>query len=144
MAVCGLKDIAPLLDSYISSSPFKCWLNYFSSTGFLDTTQGNIQISSCSNCDIAWLYKDAHRFGLDIYRDLVGDYNILCPRTNSGSALAVLNRQDSEFVDLMNSCPETGISRNKKPLLLPFYDVNHLFLSLYYKYYFNFFKMSLS
>ena len=75
---------------------------------FLDTTQGYIRIASCSNCDIAWLYKDAHRFGLEEYRALIGDYNILCPRTNSGSAIAVLDRQDSDFVALMNSCPDSG------------------------------------
>ena len=80
----------------------------FFSIDFLHTTHGNIQIASCSDCDIAWLYKDAHRFGLEEYRSLIGDYNILCPRTNSGSAIAVLDRQDSDFIALMNSCPDTG------------------------------------
>jgi hypothetical protein len=74
----------------------------------LATTKGNIRIESCSNCDIAWLYKDAHRFGLKTYQDLIGNYNILCPRTNSGSAVAVLDNLSPDFIELMESCPETG------------------------------------
>ena len=73
------------------------------------TNNGNIRVASCSNCDIAWLYKDAHKFGLQTYQDLVGNYNILCPRTNSGAAVAVLDNHNPDFIDLMESCPDTGI-----------------------------------
>ena len=76
---------------------------------FLATNNGNIRVASCSNCAIAWLYKDAHKFGLQTYQELVGNYNILCPRTNSGAAVAVLDNHNPDFIDLMESCPDTGI-----------------------------------
>ena len=38
-----------------------------------------IEVGEC-DCSIAWLYKDAHKYGLTQYQDLVGDSgnNVLC------------------------------------------------------------------
>ena len=60
-----------------------------------------IEVGDC-DCSIAWLYKDAHKYGLTQYQDLVGDSgnNIICD-----SAGAILLAEDPEFIGLMDSCP---------------------------------------
>ena len=60
-----------------------------------------IEVGDC-DCSIAWLYKDAHKYGLTQYQDLVGDSgnNIICD-----SVGAILLAEDPEFIALMDSCP---------------------------------------
>ena len=31
-----------------------------------------LMLQNCDSCDIAWLYKDAHMFGVETYRSLIG------------------------------------------------------------------------
>ena len=47
--------------------------------GLIIPTFGQITISDClSDCSMAWLYKDAHKFGLDQYKQLIGGQNVIC------------------------------------------------------------------
>ena len=62
---------------------------------------GTALAKSCSSCDIAWLYKDAHKFGLDNYKNLIGQGNVVCPE-GIGS---ILETTDPDFITLMESCP---------------------------------------
>ena len=67
-----------------------------------NTDHGTVLAKSCSTCDdIAWLYKDAHKFGLDKYKNLVGEGNVVCPE-GIGS---ILETTDPDFITLMESCP---------------------------------------
>ena len=81
--------------------------------GLLATNHGPIRLGweSCSNCDIAWLYKDAHRFGLQVYQDLLGE-NVLCRDVIGLHAEVVfkpiLEYHSRDFIELMESCPYTG------------------------------------
>ena len=54
------------------------------------------------DCTVAWLYKDAHKFGFTQYETLVGGHgnNIICD-----SIGPVLETEDPVFITLMNSCP---------------------------------------
>ena len=62
---------------------------------------GTALAKSCSSCDSAWLYKDAHKFGLDTYKNLIGQGNVVCPE-GIGS---ILETTDPDFITLMESCP---------------------------------------
>ena len=64
-----------------------------------------IEVGEC-DCSIAWLYKDAHKYGLTQYQDLVGDSgnNIICD-----SVGAILLAEDPDFISLMDSCPGNKI-----------------------------------
>ena len=59
-------------------------------------------INSCNSCTVAWLYKDAHKFGIDAYKQLVGSNNAFCPDVGP-----VLETDDADFIAQMNSCPCT-------------------------------------
>ena len=65
----------------------------------IQTNVGSTQAGLC-DCTIAWLYKDAHKFGLDKYIKLVGNdgYNIYCDEG------PVLRTEDVEFIKRMNAC----------------------------------------
>lgn len=60
----------------------------------------SVMIESCDTCDIAWLYKDAHNYGLEAYKALLGS-NVLCPNNNT----PILDITDQDFIDLMEGCP---------------------------------------
>lgn len=62
------------------------------------------RVDDCSTCDIAWLYHDAHRFGIYNYQKLVGENNVVCP---GGQIGAVLESTDPDFIKLMQDCPHT-------------------------------------
>ena len=69
-------------------------------------------VESCSNCDIAWLYKDAHRFGLKSYRNLIGNNNLLCQYGDATEPdVPFLDNDKPEFLELMKSCPDTGTNK---------------------------------
>ena len=61
-----------------------------------------IRVDSCDTCDIAWLYKDAKKFGFDTYKSLIGAGNVQCPNGDP-----VLESENPEFITLMESCPDT-------------------------------------
>ena len=61
---------------------------------------GDAKVANCNSCDIAWLYQDAQNFGLDQYRNIVGENNVLCPEIGP-----VLTTEDQDFIQLMESCP---------------------------------------
>ena len=57
-------------------------------------------------CDIAWLYKDAKKFGLDRYTSIVqGQVNVQCQL--GWDIGTVLGSQDPEFISHLESCPDT-------------------------------------
>ena len=60
-----------------------------------------ILVGEC-DCSIAWLYKDAHKFGITQYQHLVGDSgnNVICNDVGP-----ILLSEDPEFIALMDSCP---------------------------------------
>ena len=66
----------------------------------LTTEEGQTLVKDCSNCTIAWLYKDAHQFGIDTYKMLVGTDNVICDQIGP-----VLETDDQDFINQMNSCP---------------------------------------
>ena len=61
-----------------------------------------LDASSCG-CEIAWLYKDAHRYGLEQYKELIdgmtGGNNVNCPEG------PVLTTSNTEFIARMEACP---------------------------------------
>ena len=69
----------------------------------IDLMQTNVGVTKAGLCDctIAWLYKDAHKFGLEKYKNLVGNegYNVICPEG------PVLVTEDTAFIDRMDACP---------------------------------------
>ena len=69
-------------------------------SAFMITAPVSSYINSCDNCDIAWLYKDAHQFGLDAYKGLVHEGNVICPDVGP-----ILETDDPNFIAQMDSCP---------------------------------------
>ena len=58
-------------------------------------------VDNCmASCDIAWLYKDAHKFGIDSYKGLIGPWNVICSDIGP-----ILECQIPEFIAFMDSCP---------------------------------------
>ena len=53
-----------------------------------------------SSCEIAWLYKDAHRFGIDAYKGLIGPGNMICSDVGP-----ILETENPTFIAFMDSCP---------------------------------------
>ena len=53
-----------------------------------------------TSCDIAWLYKDAHKFGIDAYKGLICPGNVICSVVGP-----ILECQIPEFIAFMDSCP---------------------------------------
>ena len=67
----------------------------------LTTTNGPNMVDNCmSSCDIAWLYKDAHMFGIDAYKGLLGPGNVICSDVGP-----ILESQNPTFIAFMDSCP---------------------------------------
>merc|ERR1711993_83747 len=70
----------------------------------MNSNVGTTRLSSCG-CEIAWLYKDAHRYGINQYKQLIdgmsGGNNVICPEG------PVLTTTDPEFKAKMEACPET-------------------------------------
>ena len=70
-----------------------------------------LDASSCG-CEIAWLYKDAHRYGLEQYKELIdgmtGGHNVNCPEG------PVLTTSNTEFIARMEACPGILIIRSIK------------------------------
>ena len=65
------------------------------------TSGGPNMVDNCmSSCDIAWLYKDAHMFGIDAYKGLIGPRNVICSDVGP-----ILESQDPEFIAFMDNCP---------------------------------------
>ena len=75
----------------------------------METNYGMARVADCESCDIAWLYKDARRFGLEQYRNLIGLNNVVCP----GNIGSVLFTEDPDFIRLMESCE--GLNVTLKP-----------------------------
>eukprot|EP00095_Tigriopus_kingsejongensis_P000591 maker-scaffold95_size379157-snap-gene-0.24 protein:Tk00591 transcript:maker-scaffold95_size379157-snap-gene-0.24-mRNA-1 annotation:"hypothetical protein ASPNIDRAFT_182707" len=69
---------------------------------FIIPLNDKTQVQDCSNCSIAWLWRDAFRFGRDEYLRLVGDKNVICSETGP-----VLESADEDFNAEMQSCPVT-------------------------------------
>lgn len=65
-----------------------------------NTEKGTIAVGSCYTCDIAWLYKDAQKYGLDSYKAIIGR-NVMCPESNT----PILENDDKDFIELMEDCP---------------------------------------
>ena len=63
---------------------------------------GNNLIEDCFTCDVAWIYKDAHKFGLDAYKNLVGHGNLRCMNSNGEP---ILESENSELISFLESCP---------------------------------------
>jgi len=71
----------------------------------LTTSGGPNMVDNCmSSCDIAWLYKDAHMFGINAYKGLIGPNNVICSDVGP-----ILESQDPEFIAFMDNCPYTEI-----------------------------------
>ena len=67
----------------------------------LTTSGGPNMVDNCmSSCDIAWLYKDAHMFGINAYKGLIGPNNVICSDVGP-----ILESQDPEFIAFMDNCP---------------------------------------
>ena len=68
----------------------------------MNSNVGTTRLSSCG-CEIAWLYKDAHRYGINQYKQLIDGMsagnNVICPEG------AVLTTTDPEFKAKMEACP---------------------------------------
>ena len=75
--------------------------------------------ADCSTCDIAWLYHDAHRFGIYNYQRLVGENNVVCP----GKIGAVLESSDPDFIKLMQDCPRMYNPSSLKTIHMNFWTV---------------------
>ena len=62
---------------------------------------GAIHVGDCLNdCSMAWLYKDAEMFGMEEYRKLLGEDNVVC--SDSGPILAGDN---PNLIKHFDSCP---------------------------------------
>ena len=68
----------------------------------MNSNVGTTRLSSC-DCEIAWLYKDAHRYGIEQYKRLIDGMsagnNVICPEG------PVLTTTDPEFKAKMEACP---------------------------------------
>lgn len=70
---------------------------------FLSSSSGQTKVKNC-DCSIAWLYKDAHKYGLSQYISLIGANNVICEGIGP-----VLETKDETFLKTMDSCPHTEL-----------------------------------
>ena len=69
-------------------------------TSLLNNAVGTTVLSSCQTCDVAWLYRDAKKYGSSLYEGLVGQSNVICPEYNS----PLVTTTDPDFIDFMENC----------------------------------------
>ena len=71
------------------------------------TSGGPNMVDNCmSSCDIAWLYKDAHRFGIDAYKGLIGPGNLICTDSAGKYPIGpIFESENPDFIAFMDSCP---------------------------------------
>ena len=64
---------------------------------------------------MAWVYKDAQKFGIEAYRGLVGNGNLRCLNSDSNGLIfgSILESQSPELIAFMESCPCKSISKLK-------------------------------
>ena len=66
----------------------------------LGSNVGSMNVKSCSTCDAAWLWEDAHTYGVDAYEKLTGG-GVYCQDPSIGP---VITNENPDFIALMNSC----------------------------------------
>ena len=71
-------------------------------TTMLTNAVGTTVLQSCQTCDIAWLYRDAKKYGVGLYESLLGQGNVICEDYNS----PFVTITDPDFIDFMESCYE--------------------------------------
>ena len=69
-------------------------------TSLLTNAVGTTVLPSCQTCDVAWLYQDAKKYGIQLYEGLVGQSNVICPEYNS----PLVTNTDPDFIDFMENC----------------------------------------
>jgi len=64
------------------------------------TELGPIQVHNCTaDCSMAWLYEDAHKYGLETYLKLIGPTNVICPYYGP-----LLESSDARLINHFNDC----------------------------------------
>ena len=67
--------------------------------GLLSSAVGTTTLPTCKNCSVSWLYRDIKKYGQNVYENLLGSSNVICPEYGP-----IVSNTNEDFIDLMESC----------------------------------------